>query len=422
MLYWILEYSMRPDDPNAHHPSVFVPQRPYAPLNTSRGAGGSTGSSGAQAATADLARKQLDTAYADDPHHQMAVPQDTPADTQPAVQPTSDTPPLNVNTSPYDRSHSDTPVDTTPTPDWQTYHSAWQNYYQQYFQRYYAGHLHQAKAEQQSSQQFADTPQEMTQNEALLDLRSRLRKNISDKATKARKSRHFVPILAAVVVMGVFGFLQYNRVLFANVEAYVSPGAIEPTNVIVDPNTTLAVGPEPKLIIPKLNIDVPVVWDAKPDHDSQMEAMTRGVAWFGIRGANAHPGEVGNTVLSGHSSNDWIDTGEYKFIFVRLEQMNEGDMIYINYNSARYSYKVTKKQVVAPTNVQALQVQTDKPLLTLITCVPIGTADNRLLVTAEQISPDPSGAAAPADSGRSDAKSTMPGNSPTFIERIFGGG
>lgn len=225
--------------------------------------------------------------------------------------------------------------------------------------------------------------------------------------------------MAAFAVMMVFGFLQYNRVLLANVEAYVSPGAIQPSNIIVDPNVSLAVSPEPRLIIPKINVDVPVVWDARPDHNSQMAAMAKGVAWFGIPGANSKPGQIGNTVLSGHSSSDWLDSGDYKFIFARLPQMQKDDTVYINYEGTRYTYKITKKEVVKPTDVQALIYDTDKPVLTLITCVPIGTANNRLLVTAEQISPSPAEAKEkPADSG--EATAAMPGQTPTFFERIFG--
>jgi hypothetical protein len=60
--------------------------------------------------------------------------------------------------------------------------------------------------------------------------------------------------------------------------------------------------------------------------------------------------------------------------------------------------------------------------MTLITCTPIGTALNRLLVTAEQVSPDPAAAeAAPQGSGQeSEADNVLPSNAPTFLERIFG--
>jgi sortase A len=127
-------------------------------------------------------------------------------------------------------------------------------------------------------------------------------------------------------------------------------------------------------------------------------------------------------VLSGHSSNDIIDGGNYKFIFARLDQLANGDTIYVNYESKRYSYTITKKEVVRPTEVSKLVYSTDKPILTLITCTPIGTSRDRLLVTAEQVSPDPKEALpAPGASG-SGGTVSIPGNSPTIVQRLFGGG
>jgi sortase A len=222
--------------------------------------------------------------------------------------------------------------------------------------------------------------------------------------------------------MVVFLFLQYNRVLFANVEAYVSPGNIDPANIIVDPNVSVPISKEPKLIIPKINVDVPVVYDTKPDQASQLKAMENGVAWFGIPGASSRPGQVGNTVISGHSSNDLFDGGNFKFIFARLEQLNIGDTFYLNYEGTRYTYSIVRTEVVKPTDVSKLIYETNKPVVTLITCVPVGTSQNRLLVTAEQISPNPTVAKpAPNTQDESGDSEEMPGNSPTFLNRIFGG-
>jgi sortase A len=171
-------------------------------------------------------------------------------------------------------------------------------------------------------------------------------------------------------------------------------------------------------------VDVPIIWDAvASDENSLNAAMDKGVAWFNIKGANAKPGEMGNFVLSGHSSNDWLDQGDYKFIFARLEQLSVGDAIYVNYESVRYTYTVSRTQVVKPTDVSALQVGTTKPEITLVTCTPLGTALNRLLVFGDQISPDPSGATeVTSNNSATDGATKMPANSPTFLERIFGGG
>ena len=97
----------------------------------------------------------------------------------------------------------------------------------------------------------------------------------------------------------------------------------------------------------------------------------------------------------------------------------------MNYESKRYTYKVTSTEVVMPNQVNKIQIETDKPMLTLISCVPLGTAEKRLLVFAEQISPDPTGATQSTDSDdtstSSSDSSTIPGQpAPTLLERLFG--
>jgi sortase A len=319
---------------------------------------------------------------------------------------------------------------TIDKSQWEQYHSAWQNYYQKYYERYYMGAVEQVKR----TQAVGPTPTQpigsgkppgdsatISEEEALHDLRGQLVDKVRKSGEKVRKSRHFVPLTAALVVLLIFGFLQYNRVIIANVKAYVTPGEIDPQNIVVDPNASLAVGKEPRLIIPKINVNVPVVYNTTPDQASQLKAMENGVAWFGIPGANSKPGQIGNTVLSGHSSNDFTDGGNYKFIFALLERLKEGDVFYLHYEGTRYTYTVTKTQVVKPTNVSSLVYETDKPVVTLITCTPLGTALNRLLVTAEQVSPSPSTAKAAPDASTGSSDTYIPGNSPTFFERLFGG-
>lgn len=302
---------------------------------------------------------------------------------------------------------------------WQKYHTAWQEYYQKYYERYYTTEVHKYLQQQESSPRQPDDTQD--KDKATTELKRKLLSNVERSAKKARKSRHFIPIVAGFVTVFVVAFLQYNQLIISSVQAYVSPGSINPQNIVVDPTANDTVGPDPKLIIPKINVDVPVVYGVGFDQKSQLKAMEKGVAHFAIPGASSVPGQIGNTVIAGHSSNDLFEPGDYKFIFVQLEKLQNGDTIYANYQGKRYTYVVTKKEVVLPNNVQALIYPTNKPVMTLITCVPIGTADKRLLVTAEQISPDPSKASdAPAFS--SDDKARMPGTAPTIIERIFGSG
>jgi len=382
-----------------------------------------------QSAAANVIRTQIDSLYGDQGvTAQVATDHNSPQ---------------AVDSNPYHRTHSAHPL---PEADqWKEYHSAWQNYYQKYYENYYTAQVSatpaaiiaekatnagtQNSTSDESKGYFThqpvaavqETPEELSNDQALFELRQKLLGKVQASASKIRKSRHFMPIAAALGVILIFTFIQYNRVFISNVKAYVSPGSIDPQNIVVDPTADIVVSAESRLIIPKINVDVPVTYDVGTDNASQMKAMEGGLAHFPIAGASSHPGEIGNTVLAGHSSNDLFDVGDYKFIFAQLEKLSVGDTIYANYNSKRYTYTVTRTETVKPTEVNKLVYATDKPVLTLITCTPLGTALNRFLVTAEQVSPDPSAAtAAPAGSGTAGADAAIPGNSPTVLERLFG--
>lgn len=405
---------MRPDDTRPTTPIVVPPRE----SNLSTG-----GRSVHADEAANVVRGQIDALY-DKTAIERAAKQSEPSlphETSENVQYTHQ---QQTTENPYERTHNEQQHQIEPSA-WQKYHTAWQNYYQQYYERYYVSQVHAAKESLESQSRTQKQPekeQPITSDEALYDLRSKLRAQVEEKASKVTKSRHFMPALAAVAVMLLFLFLQYNRTLFATVEAYVTPGNMDPSSLVVDPGAQAAVGPEPKLIIPKINVDVPIIWDAVAASQTSLNrAMDKGVAWFNIPGANARPGERGNFVLSGHSSNDWLDDGDYKFIFARLEQMKVGDVIYVNYNGTRYTYNITRMVVVKPTDVAALTYPTDKPEITLITCTPLGTALNRLLVFGEQVSPDPNSAGEVTATTNSAAATKMPSNSPTFVQRLFGG-
>ena len=384
-----------------------------------------------QSAAANVIRSQIDSLYGGNASHDV-TPETSGVQSQKYVE--------QVDTNPYHHTH--TPHPAPQADQWKQYHTAWQNYYQKYYENYYTAQVavspaapiarkaNTTKTSNEKESYFSqpsvdssapESAEELSNDQALFELRQKLLGKVQSSAHKIRKSRHFIPISAALVVVLLFVFIQYNRVFIANVKAYVSPGSIDPQNIVVDPTADIVVSAEPRLIIPKINVDVPVTYDVGTDNDSQMKAMANGLAHFPIAGASSHPGEIGNTVLAGHSSNDLFDSGDYKFIFAQLEKLAIGDSVYANYKSKRYTYVVTKIEIVKPTEVNKLVYKTNKPVLTLLTCTPLGTALNRLLVTAEQVSPDPAAATpAPVGGGQETSSASIPGSEPTFLEKLFG--
>ena len=341
----------------------------------------------------------------------------------------------------------DEPITTKINSEsWKKYHSAWQDYYQKYYSEYYSNAARnyiekerlkdaRAKAEEEeilssltkSSAKIEPDPgmplgsnTDIEANSIRERLRTRIRKKATENIKQSRRRRKFIPVVAGVAVVLLILFLQYNRLLFAPLMAYVSPGNVPASEIeAIDPTITQAVSPEPRLIIPKLNIDVPVRFDISLS--DVMEAMNNGVAHYRIAGASAYPGEIGNFVITGHSAGDIYSSNPYKYIFSGLERLEDGDLIYMNYNSIRYTYRVVKKEVVEPSNVAALVVDTNKPLITLVTCTPLGTSRYRLLVTGEQISPSYEGAEKEEDLPTIDKNTddSLPSNEPSFFEGIW---
>lgn len=204
----------------------------------------------------------------------------------------------------------------------------------------------------------------------------------------------------------------------AQVKQYVTPGTGQNSPVIIDPNAEVKIGKEAKIIIPKINVDVPVVYSVKTyDEASIQAALEDGVVHYGDTPV---PGEAGNNVIVGHSSNNFFNAGKYKFAFVLLDRLEVGDTFILHYEGKRYIYRVYNKVVVEPDDFSIVQ-PTDKPTTTLITCTPPGTSWHRLAIQAEQISPAPSDKQTntePKAIEADDAK-IVPGNSQSLFDRFF---
>ena len=310
-----------------------------------------------------------------------------------------------------------TAQETTPQikqEDWRKYHSAWQNYYQKYYGEYYgkAAQEYVAREKMRMEREMAEksrkeqesifskvaepTPEPETTPEEVAEIqnsfRERIRKTAEKRARVNKKFYKWIPLGIGIFVLVCGVLLQYNQVIAANVVAYMSPGDNSSNTITaIDPTLTIATHDSPYLMIPKLNVEVPVVFGSANDVASMNIAMGNGVANFAVPGASAKPGEIGNFVISGHSAGNVYQNTNYKFIFSGLPRMVDGDLIYMDYNSQRYTYRVTGTRTVDPSDVGALRAITNdnsgKPMITLITCTPLGTSKYRLLVYGEQIHP-----------------------------------
>jgi LPXTG-site transpeptidase (sortase) family protein len=219
---------------------------------------------------------------------------------------------------------------------------------------------------------------------------------------------------ALIIFIFLFGF--FNERFIA---PFISPSknvALAP--LILDPTGNNNVGPENILIVPKINVVAPVIYDVPSISPNDMLlALNNGVVHYP---QSSLPGQNGNVVIVGHSSNNYFNDGKYKFAFVLLDQLDVGDTFMINYNSKQYVYQVYSRKIVDPTDIAVLGTADRPSTATLITCNPVGTSLHRLVLLANQISPAPaSNSPAPSSPTSSLQPTIIPGNSESLWQRFI---
>lgn len=139
------------------------------------------------------------------------------------------------------------------------------------------------------------------------------------------------------------------------------------------------------LYIPSLEIKAPIIWQTAFEEKTIQKNLEQGIVHLA---GTAEAGEIGNVVITGHSSYFSWAKGDYKTIFARLSKIKLADRVYIIRGGTLYIYQVKNIYEVSPDQIEVMSLG-ENSKLTLITCTPIGTASRRLIVEAEQIGPDP---------------------------------
>ena len=134
------------------------------------------------------------------------------------------------------------------------------------------------------------------------------------------------------------------------------------------------------IIISKINVRAPLVFASGTSQKELNKALDQGVI---IYPGSALPGQNSEVFLSGHSSSYPWDKTQYGQVFTLLDKVQAGDTVSLIYDHAQYDYRITGKQILAPKDTKINS--TDEPTLALMTCWPIGTALNRLVVKGELV-------------------------------------
>jgi sortase A len=238
--------------------------------------------------------------------------------------------------------------------------------------------------------------------------RKKVENRVKPRAPKLPFSfkRQILPPLTGIIVMAsVFGLLNGQYLLAQYRYRFDTPKSVishstASTQAIPVADTKIDPSIAPTIRIPAIGVEAPIIDEPTYTEWKVQLALRRGVVHYG---QTVSPGQNGNMVVLGHSSGQLWAPGDYKFIFTLLDKLKAGDRVSIDYQGTRYTYEVTGSDIVSPDDLTVL-TQTDKPMLSLITCTPVGTSKNRLIVHAKLISPKPT----TTESAESIKKSTQP--------------
>ena len=146
---------------------------------------------------------------------------------------------------------------------------------------------------------------------------------------------------------------------------------------------------ENRIVIPKIGKNIPLVdvenRTVKNVKELENVFMKELVNWIVRYPGSAKPGQEWNSFIFWHSSNfPWLE-GKYNDVFALLDNVVFGDEIIAYYDQKKYVYKVTQKKVIRPGDTSVLQKVEGKKQISLMTCWPVGTTLNRMIVIWELV-------------------------------------
>jgi LPXTG-site transpeptidase (sortase) family protein len=383
-----------------------------------------------QASAADLIRKKVDAAYAHEPDIEEEAEELEELDNEPSKKPAKSKHQAFI----YNLTNSGRPLHEIQTA-WHEYyaglndadkHEVWQEFYAVHSQTaHHPTVTHQipkpasmpTNRRRQVAASVAAKAKTVRQKKLTKTVHIPPVEDVFEPAKTARRKQHqhFHSLLFGLgvgsVAILIFMFSFFNERIIA---PFIQPSR-SATNIPIINDAP--VGADPEVVIPKINVEIPAIYDVNTINDDAIEAgLERGAVHYAD---TALPGQNGNVVIVGHSSGNVFNSGKYKFAFSLLRAMEKGDTFYLQKDGKRYTYQVYDKKVVKPTDVSVLGLSDKTATATLITCDPPGTSTNRLVIVGEQINPDPAANSTVAtEPTKVAATAVIPGNSPTLWSRL----
>lgn len=183
-------------------------------------------------------------------------------------------------------------------------------------------------------------------------------------------------MLFVVPLLGLVGggYLLVNT-LWPSLPVTVTGQAAAVTKVLTQRQPELK---KDRLYIPKIGVDVAIVTGVS-------ETTLEGGAWHRVP-ENGDPIKGGNFVLAAHRFNLGLTPVQTraKSPFYHINELENGDQVYVDYEGTRYAYEVVKRYSVAPTEV-SIEAESQDAKMTLYSCDLRGSKVGREVILAKPV-------------------------------------
>jgi len=137
-----------------------------------------------------------------------------------------------------------------------------------------------------------------------------------------------------------------------------------------------------RIIIPAIDVNVPIVMSASLQDSDVLATLDKGAALYpnGVL-----PGRLGNTFIAAHSTGEpW--KGAYRFAFLKIDQLEPGNLLHIDYEGTRYTYRMTNRDIIIPTPDYRIESGRPVPTMSLMACWPLWSTQKRMIIHSELVS------------------------------------
>ena len=190
----------------------------------------------------------------------------------------------------------------------------------------------------------------------------------------------YVKIGFVFLAVGLFGLilpfvsfgLSEDYILLQEVAEQKQQQNLQESKPTVSPDLNLS-NIKDRLVIAKTGIDMPIFVSTNAD------TLLKG-GW--VFPGPSEPGQVGNTVIFGH---------RFRYLppisntFYSLDKIEIGDTFTVAWKGQVYNYIVKEKKIIEPTDFSVLNQTPGKSEITLITCAPLFSTKQRLVIVGDLI-------------------------------------